>query len=64
MMRGPKAAAAPAFCKKLRRIRSKCQVVFIRCLLPAVCRPVIPFVDYERIRLLSENTCLRGRRLR
>ena len=29
-----------------------------------VCRPVIPFVDYERIRLLSENTRLRGRRLR
>src|SRR4029078_12902727 len=51
MMRGPKAAATPALCKNLLRVRWKCHVVFIcRLLLPAS-RCVTRVCDDDRIRL-------------
>jgi hypothetical protein len=44
-MRGPTAAVAAAFCKNLRRVRSKCQLVFIRRLLLSASRPVIGLAE-------------------
>ena len=61
MMSGPKAAATPALCKNLLRVRWKCRVVFISASCCPASRHVTRVCDDDRIRLLGADIGIRGR---